>query len=266
MKNSSEFWNALAPYHAALENSYFDLAASRRIVNAIEQQPVLVVGAGQGLIVGELRKRGFQCDGIDLSSEMVRYAKLRRGLTLVEADARDMPFENESYRTVIYATGVLDFMGDEQEIRAILSEGRRVASPSGKIFVAFYRLSRGQEDFLTRVGLLSNNVLSHRQCLEMYLLNPVEMVSWVAKQARVGYFRATAMLLALSVFTTIHEKGITFRMQRIFRNPNTAQALIEAAQEKQPYRNEAEITHLFARLAIPIKQVQGTRSCWLVEI
>ena len=75
MSCSIEFWNALAPHHEALEDSYFDLASVRQLLPAI-QQPVLVVGAGQGLIVGELRNRGFQCDGVDLSPQMINYAKL----------------------------------------------------------------------------------------------------------------------------------------------------------------------------------------------
>src|SRR3954470_17586523 len=87
----SEFWDALAPYHAALENSYLDLPSLRRIQHDI-RSAVLVVGAGQGLIVGALKKQGLQCDGVDLSAEMIRFAQLRRGIALVQADARALPF------------------------------------------------------------------------------------------------------------------------------------------------------------------------------
>src|SRR5215467_13670321 len=125
MNRSFEFWNALAPHHLALENSFLDRPSLRRILNKIHS-PVLVVGAGQGLLMGELQRRNFQCDGVDLSSEMVRYAKVRRGLDLIQADARDMPFGKGTYKTIIYATGVIDFMSDEEEIHAILTEGRRI--------------------------------------------------------------------------------------------------------------------------------------------
>src|SRR5947207_12814024 len=114
MSHSSDYWDALAPHHSSLENNYFDLSGLRRIVHDIHQ-PVLVVGAGQGLIVAELLKNGFQTDGVDLSSKMIRYAKTRRGLTLVHADARALPFEKGSYETIIYATGVVDFIGDEEQ-------------------------------------------------------------------------------------------------------------------------------------------------------
>jgi hypothetical protein len=52
---SSDYWDTLAPHHASIENNYLDLPSLRRIVHDIHQ-PVLVVGAGQGLIVAELRK------------------------------------------------------------------------------------------------------------------------------------------------------------------------------------------------------------------
>src|SRR5688572_15098307 len=158
MSLTFEFWEALAQYHSRIENSYLNLPAIRHIVRRIES-PVLVVGAGQGLIVAELQKRGLQCDGVDLSPEMIRYAKVRRGLDLVEADARTMPFEKGAYKTILYATGVVDFMSDEEAILEIMNEGKRIADSSGSILVAFYRMSGTSEKFLARLGLLKNNVL-----------------------------------------------------------------------------------------------------------
>src|SRR5208282_6868969 len=126
MTGLSNIWDAMAPQHSKIENSYLDLPSIRRIIHDIHQ-PALVVGAGQGLIVAELLRKGIQCDGVDLSSEMIRYAKIRRGLDLVQADACTMPFGKGSYRTIIYATGVVDFMSDEEEIRLILNEAKRIA-------------------------------------------------------------------------------------------------------------------------------------------
>src|SRR5215472_3026543 len=165
---SPEFWDALAPHHELIEDNYFDVRSVRLLLDAV-QEPVLVVGAGQGLIVAELRRRGLRCDGLDSSPEMIRYANLRRGIILIQADAKALPFAPGTYKTVIYATGVVDFMGDEEKIRTILKEGRRLTNGAGKMFVAFYRLSDAQERFLERVGLLANHVLCHQESLELYL-------------------------------------------------------------------------------------------------
>jgi len=81
-----------------------------------------------------------------------------------------MPFGKGTYRTVIYATGVIDFMMDEEQIRVILKEARRIAEDSGNIFVAFYRFSASTEKFLIKLGLLNNHVICFKEILEIYTL------------------------------------------------------------------------------------------------
>lgn len=265
MTHSSDYWDALAPHHSSIENNYLDLPSLRRIIHDIHQ-PVLVVGAGQGLIVAELHKNGFRSDGVDLSSEMIRHAKTRRGLKFVQADASAMPFEEGTYETIIYATGVVDFIGDEEQIRVILNEASRIIKPSGNIFVAFYKISAASENFLARLGLLRNNVLSLRQTLEIYRLNPFQTMAWVAKKAETGYFRAGISSLRLWALSTMQEKRIAFNMQRIYRKIDHANSLINAAPERLPYRNEPEIRNLFKRLAIPIKKLEASGSCYIVQI
>jgi hypothetical protein len=261
----SDFWAALAPFHAELEDSNFDLASVRRLLPEIKP-PVLVVGAGQGLIIAELRKHGHECDGVDLSSEMIRQAKLRRGIALVQADAKAMPFPSASYETIIYATGVVDFTADEDEIRAILTEGRRVVKESAKAFVAFYKASAAQENFLAMVGLLKDGKVALRESFEIYLLNPAQVVGWVARRAGVSRFRATIALLRVSALCTMQEKRTTLTMQRVFRKVHDPRSLINAAPEKLPYRNEGAIENLFKRLGIPVKQLSAFESCWVARI
>lgn len=265
MSYCSDFWNVLAQFHADVEDSNFDLASVRRLLPEIAS-PVLVVGAGQGLIVAELRKNGFACDGVDLSSEMIRQAKLRRGITLVQADAKAMPFPTASYETIIYATGVVDFTAEEEDIQAMLTEGRRVVKESGRVFVAFYKASAVQEDFLERIGLLSDHKLAFRESLEVYLMNPIQMVGWVARRAGLGSVRATMALLRVAARSTMLERRNTLRMQRVCRKLEDPRSLINAAPEKLPYRNEREIEHLFKRLGIPIQLLSTFGSCRVVRI
>jgi len=262
---STDYWDALAPHHSSIENNYLDVPSLRRIVRDIHQ-PVLVVGAGQGLIVAELRKNGLRCDGVDLSFEMIRYAETRRGLRFVQADASAMPFGEGTYETIIHASGVVDFIGDEEQIRMILTEARRIISQSGNIFVAFYRFSAAMEVFLARLGLLRNNVLSLREALEIYRLNPVQTIAWVAKKAEAGYLRACGISLRSWALSTMQEKTLAFNMQRIFRKMDPANTLINAAPERQPYRNEPEIRNLFKRLAIPVKKLEASGSCYIAQI
>jgi ubiquinone/menaquinone biosynthesis C-methylase UbiE len=263
--HESRFWDALAQHHAAIEDNYLDRASVRRIMSDV-RSPVLVVGAGQGLIVAEVRAKGFRCDGVDFSAEMIRHGKRRRGLDLIQADASAMPLGNGVYETIIYATGVIDFNSDEDAIRNMLNEGRRVLQPGGKIFLAFYRFSPTLEYFLQRVGLLNNHVLRHRACLETYLLTPAQMIRWLGERARINWPRAAALMLRLALSGTLREKTTTFKMQRIVRRMDDPQAFIQTAPETQPYRNEAEIRRLFDRLAIPIRDLRSLDTCWIAEV
>jgi ubiquinone/menaquinone biosynthesis C-methylase UbiE len=265
MQRPSDFWDALAPHHASLENNYLDVRSARHILRDIVQ-PVLVVGAGLGLIVEELRRNGLQCDGVDLSSEMIRYAMTLRAIELIHADARALPFATGSYETVLFATGVIDFIGDEELIQVILKEGRRVATTSGRIFVAFYRMSPSLEELLARIGLLKNHVLFFRELLEMYRMGPAQTLAWVAKRAQVSRLRAAAMLLRAGASSTMQETKAGLNMRKVFRDAACANALLKAAPETQPYRNEHEIRNLFMRLGIPIKEVRTLRSCHIVRL
>jgi ubiquinone/menaquinone biosynthesis C-methylase UbiE len=264
MKPASDFWDALAPYHSSIENNYLDRASLRRILSDV-RSPVLVVGAGQGLLVADLLAKGFQCDGVDFSSEMIRHAKGRRGLDLIQTDATELPLGNATYETVIYATGVIDFNNDEHAIRRMLAEGRRVLKPGGNIFVAFYRMSPAMERFLQRFSLLNHHVLQHRECIETYLLTPAQMVRWLAKRARTSWLGAAGLMLRLAASGTLREKSTSLKMQRIIRGMQNPQAFIQAAPETQPYRDEAEIRRLFDRLAIPIKELRTLATCWIAQ-
>jgi len=247
-------WKTVSPQELAEREA--DLQIALKEVAAQERFQQFLLATADKVSPGRL----------DLSSEMIKYARIRRGLDLVHANARALPFGDGSYRTLIYATGVVDFIGDEEGIRVIMNEARRVVHLSGNIFVAFYRLSAATERFLIRLDLLQNNVLCHREVLEIYRLNPAQAMAWVAKRANVSYFRATIMSLRSWAFSTWQEKRNGFHMQRLFAKGNHADTLIEAAPQKQPYRNEAEIRHLFARLAIPIKQLRTFSSCHIVRI
>ena len=265
MHEQNRFWDVLAAHHASIEDNYLGLASLRHIIGEL-RSPVLVIGAGQGLLVAELQSKGFRCDGVDFSAEMVRYARSRRTIDLIQADATALPLGDATYESVIYATGVIDFNGDEEAIQRMLNQGRRVVKPGGKIFVAFYRFSPALEDFITKVGLLSDHVLQHRRSLETYLLEPPQLVRWVMKNAGTGWLGAVALMLRMAAFGTLREKATTLKMQRIFRNMEQPQAFIMAAPETQPYRNEAEIRRLFDRLGASIKEFRTLASCWIAQI
>ena len=116
------------------------------------------------------------------------------------------------------------------------------------------------------MDLLKNHILSFRQLLGMYQMNPAQTLGWVAKRAGVGHLRAAAMLIQAGASSTMKETKAGLSMRKIFRNRACADALLKAAPETQPYRTEHEIRSLFARLAIPMKDLRTLKSCHIVRL
>ena len=265
MTMASDYWDALAPHHRHVENNYLDLSSIRLILKDL-QQPILVVGAGQGLIVEELRNKGLRCDGVDLSAEMIKYAWSRRRLHLIQANAREMPFVAGAYETVIYATGVVDFLEDFSEIKAIMTEATRIVSESGQIFVAFYRFSAAQEGFLRALGLLRNDTLLLRSSLTIHRLSPAASISWVAARLQVSPLRAALLLMTTWLRSTRQEKRAALGMRKVFTRVDDPGSMIDAAPDTQPYRDTSAISDLFDRLSIRIGDHQACSGCYLVRL
>ncbi|WP_419857355.1 class I SAM-dependent methyltransferase [Candidatus Palauibacter irciniicola] len=264
-RNASNYWDTLAPHHWRIEDNYLDVSSLRRILGDI-REPVLIIGAGQGLIVEELRRQGLRCDGIDLSARMLEYARSRRGLTLVRANATSMPFIDGSYETVIFATGVIDFMAELQDIETVMREANRIVSGTGNVFVAFYRFSAAQERFLTSLGLLREDTLHMRSALALHRLGFGAMVAWVAKMARISTFQAVLLCIGTGLGSTKQERAIALAMRRLIAQSGDPEAFIEAAPETQPYRDKSAITHLLDSLSMRIEDWQASSSCYLVRV
>lgn len=66
MTELASFWKTWSPYWSYIEDSSLDLETINKLTIAI-RNPVLIIGAGQGLLVEQLQKKGFKVDGVDLN-------------------------------------------------------------------------------------------------------------------------------------------------------------------------------------------------------
>ena len=260
-----DYWDTLAPHHWRIENNYLDVESVHLILGDV-REPVLVVGAGQGLIVEELRRQGLRCDGIDLSARMTEYARVRRGLTLVRANAAAMPFVDRSYETVIVATGVIDFMADSQEIETIMREATRIVSGTGNVFVAYYRFSAAQKRFLTVLGFLQDGALHARSALVLHRLGFGAMVARVAKTAGISTLQSTLLCIRTGLESTKQERRVALAMRRVFAQTRDPDAFIAAMPETQPYRDRSAIGRLFDGLSMRVEDWKASSTCHLVRV
>ena len=150
-----------------------------------------------------------------MSAEMMEYAKLRRGLTLVRPNATAMPFVDGTYGTVIIATGVIDFMADFQQIETVLREANRIVSETGNVFVAFCRFSAAQQRFLTSLGLLRDDTLHMRSAMVLSRLGFGGLAAWVAKMAGISTFQAVLLCISTGLGSTKRERAIALTLRRV---------------------------------------------------
>jgi 2-polyprenyl-3-methyl-5-hydroxy-6-metoxy-1,4-benzoquinol methylase len=75
MADTEHYWKRWSPYWVLLEDFFLDLEVINKLTIHIVN-PVLIIGAGQGLLVEELQNKGFQVDGIDLEPNMITYANM----------------------------------------------------------------------------------------------------------------------------------------------------------------------------------------------
>lgn len=93
---------------------------------------ILDVGCGTGYYLNLVRRRGFDCAGLDRSQNMLRQLKdTYPDLPVQMADARKLPFKDNSYDAVI-SIETLRYFSDRNPL---LAEIYRVVKPGGLIFI-----------------------------------------------------------------------------------------------------------------------------------
>lgn len=100
--------------------------------NLSDGNRILDVGSGTGYYLNLIHKRGYDCVGVDLSEQMVRQSLATYSDIFVQiADARQLPFLNDCFDTVVSIETLRYFSNRDSFLREIF----RVTKPEGKIFI-----------------------------------------------------------------------------------------------------------------------------------
>jgi ubiquinone/menaquinone biosynthesis C-methylase UbiE len=97
---------------------------------------VLSVGVGTGKELGKIKAVISPCGtafGLDLSPVMARLTRERTGPTVCQADARKLPYANQTFDR-LYAAYVLDLLPLD-DIGRLLGDFQRVISPMGELVI-----------------------------------------------------------------------------------------------------------------------------------
>ena len=138
--SSAELWDRVARVYDLqrwLEKPALRVAIA--LADPRNEDSVLDIGTGTGALLSELAASGARPEkvvGVDASTRMLaraRSAEPPGEWQLEQADARKLPFGNESF-SLVFAAYILNVLSDEDGA-AILREVRRVLVPGGRLVV-----------------------------------------------------------------------------------------------------------------------------------
>lgn len=158
------------------EKGYFDYASRKmfdRYLPHLSNKMILDVGCGHGMMMEYFSENGNNIFGIDITAQSVRFNSVR-GLTVIEADARDIPFADDTF-DLVYSLGVIEhFSGTEQalteQVRVCKSGGIVVAvvpnliTPYCVAGILFELLTRRNHDLLVTYG----KAFSKKQLMKIF--------------------------------------------------------------------------------------------------
>ena len=101
---------------------------------------ILDLGAGTGHSTKTLQKHGFETKAIDSSKEMIKQAK-KRGLEVIKADMRKLPFKEEEFDGAISISALqwlLQSPNAKENIKQVANELYKVLKPKAKAVIQFY--------------------------------------------------------------------------------------------------------------------------------
>jgi len=123
-------------------------------------QRVLEVGSGPGHIASALAETGVEVTGIDFCAAMVEVARARYPeLAFQEANAEDLPFEDESFDAVVSSFVVHHLARPADAFREV----RRVLKPGGRFAFAVFAAPEAQSS----IGAFFDAVETHASLDEL---------------------------------------------------------------------------------------------------
>ncbi len=102
------------------------------ITNGLEPGRVLDIGCGRGLLLHQLRRRGWDVAGTELSEDSARYAREVLHIDVKTGSAADLALPSDSFDTVIL-WHVLEHIAEPE---TLLQEAARILRPGGTLLVA----------------------------------------------------------------------------------------------------------------------------------
>jgi ubiquinone/menaquinone biosynthesis C-methylase UbiE len=271
--DAERWWSTWAPLWDLIEDRHFGTRPTESLIGQIRSD-VLIIGAGQGLIVRYLAARGYHAVGLDINHSMVRISKEKHNLDMVEGDALHLPFKDQLFNTVVISSGVVDYGADKAAITAFIREAIRVCLRGGKIFIAFYRIPVSIEKIYKKIGVIDFDDVYHMKRIfeinEIAEKNPVRCATpiqkWTGKGMARVYFEWAIVGLTQPREFMAERKWINNIFKAGKEMGLTKQALIDSVPDTLPYRTKSSIEKLLGGIEIDYKEITEFDDCTVVTI
>lgn len=171
-------WASDNPGNIAIRAELVEAACQMAAAELAGDGDVLDVGCGTGWWLEALMARGVassRLHGIDLLAERARAAQARLpGATVVDADARALPYEDGRFSLVTLFT-TASSLASRQEVRTVLCEASRVARDSGLVLVYEARVGNplNRNTVRVRQSDVQASALSHEASRSLTVLPPL---------------------------------------------------------------------------------------------
>ena len=143
---------------------------------------ILDVGCGAGLATNALALKSYEVFGVDLAEGALEEAKKRdttKSVKYIKADALELPFENESFDSVIS----LDFLEHVYEPQKVITEINRVLKPGGLFF--YHTFSKNWLSYLVVIKGVEWFVKNTPKNMHIYelFIDHSELTSWLKNES-----------------------------------------------------------------------------------
>jgi len=260
---ADKWWSTWAPVWDHIEDRHFGTTTTELLMDQIKPE-VLVIGAGQGLIVRYLKNKGISATGLDINPDMVKVAKDKYDLAIVEGDAGKLPFQDDSYATVIISSGVVDYGADEAAITTFINEAKRVCRRGGKILAAFYKITGRIEKIYKKIGVIDSDsmyrmkrIFEINEIAEKFPpLCAIPIQKWTGKSmARVNFEWLIVGLTQPKEFKT-ERKWINALFKNARKIGLEKKVMLESVPDAIPYRTTVQVKELMEKIHVGYREIK----------
>jgi ABC-2 type transport system ATP-binding protein len=260
------WWKTWAPYWDRYEDQHLGTRALRSLMPWVSG-PVLVVGAGQGLLLEALRREGIRATGVDSSRAMILRGRERRGMASLQADGLALPFRSACFMTVIIASGVVDYEEELSAQKSVVEEALRVLAPLGSLLISFYQLPPDVEKAYRRLGVLDEHGAFHMHRIFRFSMDTspgraVPLVKkWTGASSPAAFWRFALTGFTLPRALRENSRKLKEVLAEAARAGLQAREIILSVPERLPYRTAHDIGRLLRDLGLESSQFYFFYDC-----